>query len=136
MDKGPWTVGTDGDRIDSDDFTRDASLILYGDFAPEKPEAKIAYLQFIADELNSCPSLRTRLALAEKVVEAGRERMKKDGFCPLCCEGYSVTWDSCDHHESCALHAYDAGKVDPDRALDGVPFREKKYTIDYDKLKK
>jgi hypothetical protein len=67
MDKGPWTVGPNNDRIDSDDFTRDASLILYGDFAPEEPENKRAYLQFIADELNSCAALRARIEVLEKL---------------------------------------------------------------------
>jgi len=77
MDKGPWTVGPNNDRIDSDDFTRDASLILYGDFAPEEPENKRAYLQFIADELNSCSALRARIAVLEKAVEWACAEMNK-----------------------------------------------------------
>jgi hypothetical protein len=58
MDKGPWEVAPSNDRINSDDFTHDASLILYGDFAPEN---RRPYLQFIADELNSCASFRAKL---------------------------------------------------------------------------
>ena len=55
MDKGPWTVVA-GDitgkiRIDSDDFTHDASLIVYGDFAND--DDRIKYARFIADKLNS-----------------------------------------------------------------------------------
>jgi hypothetical protein len=62
MDKGPWTVSENDDRINSDDFTHDASLILYGDFAPEN---RRPYLEFIAKELNDCSALRARVAKLE-----------------------------------------------------------------------
>lgn len=51
-DKGPWEV-RDTDRgvmIDSDDFTHDASLIVYGDF--RDTETKIKYAEYIASILN------------------------------------------------------------------------------------
>jgi hypothetical protein len=70
MDKGPWTVGEDDDRINSDDFTHDASLILYGDF---RTRDRRPYLQFIADQLNSCSTLRARIELLEGVAEAARK---------------------------------------------------------------
>ena len=52
MDKGPWTVSNrEGDvRIDSGDFTHDASLIVYGDFRDTK--TKVQYARFIAKLLN------------------------------------------------------------------------------------
>jgi hypothetical protein len=75
MDKGPFTV-TAGDitgkiRIDSDDFTHDASLTVYGDFADD--DDRIKYARFIADQLNSCAAKDARIALLEKVVDAARE---------------------------------------------------------------
>lgn len=67
--KGSWTVDVTDTRINSDDFTHDASLILYGDFAPMD---KRPYLEFIAKELNDAPVLRTRLSALERVVEAAK----------------------------------------------------------------
>ena len=51
-DTGPWEV-RDTDRgvmIDSDDFTHDASLIVYGDFRNKKQ--MMEYGKFIAGILN------------------------------------------------------------------------------------
>lgn len=107
MDRGSWTVAASGDRIDSDDFKHDASLILYGDF---RPEDRVPYLQSIADKLNSESAkdvrikeleyqnkqfeeymlkgvvfrdeLQSRLAPAEKVIKAAR-RMPYAARTPL-----------------------------------------------------
>ena len=56
MDKGLWTVRDTprGIMIDSDDFTHDASLIVYGDFRDKKQ--KIKYAKFIANLLNNAVS--------------------------------------------------------------------------------
>ena len=90
MDKGPFTV-TAGDitgkiRIDSDDFTHDASLIVYGDFADD--DDRIKYAEFIANELNSCAEkdaelkrqlneIRTKDSMMEEMAEEVR-RLRND----------------------------------------------------------
>ncbi len=51
QENGPWSVNEAGDRIDSGDFTHDASLIVYGDFADDEQKRK--YAQLIADRLNA-----------------------------------------------------------------------------------
>lgn len=60
-DKGPWVVkvtekngdcGPENDvRLNSDDFTHDASLIVYGDFKNLNEKKK--YAQFVCDLLNA-----------------------------------------------------------------------------------
>lgn len=51
-DKGPWTVNTSGTEIhvESEDFTHDVSLCVYGDFKNKRE--RVAYAKFIAKVLN------------------------------------------------------------------------------------
>ena len=63
MDKGPFIMN--GDRIDSDDFTRDASLIAYGDFASK--DDKEAYLEPICAALNNIRALIEVAEAAKKL---------------------------------------------------------------------
>jgi hypothetical protein len=53
MDKGPWSVAsTQGSfaRIESDDFRRDVTLIVSGDFADDAE--RLAYCEWLAGVLN------------------------------------------------------------------------------------
>jgi hypothetical protein len=81
MDKGPWDVGVNYDRIDSDDFTHDASLILYGDFAPED---RRPYLQFIADQLNSCTAKDAEIKRLREAIEVEINGHTTVCHCHLC----------------------------------------------------
>lgn len=53
-EKGPWSARYYNDNhtavIESDDFTHDVTMVVYGDF--ESPEQKLEYAQEIARRLN------------------------------------------------------------------------------------
>ena len=50
-DKGPWTVSPDGSVIESDDFTHDVQIQIYGDFFDSAQ--KKMYADNIAKKLNA-----------------------------------------------------------------------------------
>lgn len=51
-DLGPWSVNTSGTEVhvESEDFTHDVSLRVYGDFKDKRE--RVAYAKFIAGKLN------------------------------------------------------------------------------------
>lgn len=49
-DKGPWTVSPDGSVIESEDFTHDVQIQIYGDFYDSDQRKK--YADNIAAKLN------------------------------------------------------------------------------------
>lgn len=56
-DSGPWEVSNHKDdvRLNSDDFTHDASLVVYGDF--RNTREKIQYAKYIMGILNQHPAV-------------------------------------------------------------------------------
>lgn len=69
MDKGPWKVRKVLDRavyLESDDFERDVSLAIIGDFGTEEDQNE--YAQWLCDVLNKA-CMENKMTLAEAVEE-------------------------------------------------------------------
>lgn len=88
IESGPWKAGfkrasvmgpfVDEAWIDSDDFTRDARLIVHGDF--ESLHQKIKYAEEIANRLNHAGSELMDLAVREAV------RVEREACAQICDE--------------------------------------------------
>ena len=72
-DKGPWRATTL--YVGSDDFERDVSLEINGDFDIGERDK---YAEWLAKELNDCPVLRTDLARAKELLQEMADAVKED----------------------------------------------------------